>query len=83
MQRGGGAEFFPPKDKIRLHGGETFGAGQVQRFFLYYQQRYLTGFDFEKNEPVPSGVAMSELSNGIKKHTSKSHETIPLSNNFT
>jgi hypothetical protein len=27
---------------------------------------------------VPSGVAMSELSNGIKKHTSKSHETIPL-----
>jgi hypothetical protein len=25
-----------------------------------------------------TGVAMSELSNGIKKHTSKSRETIPL-----
>jgi hypothetical protein len=24
------------------------------------------------------GVAMSELSNGTKKHTSKSYETIPL-----
>jgi hypothetical protein len=31
-----------------------------------------------KNEPVPSVVAMSELSNGTKKHNSKSHETIPL-----
>jgi hypothetical protein len=31
-----------------------------------------------KNEPVPSGVAMSELSNGTKKHNSQSHETIPL-----
>jgi hypothetical protein len=28
---------------------------------------------FKINEPVPSGVAMSELSNGIKKH-----DTIPL-----
>jgi hypothetical protein len=28
---------------------------------------------------VPSGVAMSELSSGIKRHTSKSRETIPLS----
>jgi hypothetical protein len=27
----------------------------------------------------PAGVAMSELSNGTKKHTSKSRETIPLS----
>jgi hypothetical protein len=36
---------------------------------------------FKKNEPVPSGVAMSELSNGIKKHTSKSRETIPLKGN--
>jgi hypothetical protein len=31
-----------------------------------------------KNEPVPAGVAMSELSYGTKKHTSKSRETIPL-----
>jgi hypothetical protein len=31
-----------------------------------------------KNEPIPAGVAMSELSNGTKKHTSKSRETIPL-----
>jgi hypothetical protein len=31
-----------------------------------------------KKEPVPEGVAMSELSNGTKKHTSKSRETIPL-----
>jgi hypothetical protein len=29
-----------------------------------------------KNKPDPSGVAMSELSNGTKKHTSKSQETI-------
>jgi hypothetical protein len=35
--------------------------------------------DFKKNEPVPEGVAMSDLSNGTKKHTSKSRETIPLS----
>jgi hypothetical protein len=28
------------------------------------------------NEPVPSGVAMSDLSNGIKKPSSKSRETI-------
>jgi hypothetical protein len=34
--------------------------------------------DFKKNKPVPEGVAMSELSNGTKKHTSKSRETIPL-----
>jgi hypothetical protein len=33
----------------------------------------------KKNEPVLSGVAMSELSNGTKKHTSL--ETIPL--NYT
>jgi hypothetical protein len=33
---------------------------------------------FQKNIPVPSGLAMSELSNGTKKHTSKSRETIPL-----
>jgi hypothetical protein len=33
-----------------------------------------------KNEPVPAGVAMSELNNGTKIHTSKSRETIPLSN---
>jgi hypothetical protein len=33
----------------------------------------------KKNEPAPDGVAMSELSNSTKKHTSKSHETIPLS----
>jgi hypothetical protein len=31
-----------------------------------------------KKEPVPSGVAMSYLFYGIKKHTSKSRETIPL-----
>jgi hypothetical protein len=31
-----------------------------------------------KKEPAPDGVAMSELSNGTKKHTSKSRETIPL-----
>jgi hypothetical protein len=30
---------------------------------------------------VPDGVAMSELSNGTKKHTSKSRETIPLNEN--
>jgi hypothetical protein len=35
---------------------------------------------FLKNEPVLSGVAMSELSKGTKKHTSKSCETIPLKN---
>jgi hypothetical protein len=34
-----------------------------------------------KNEPVSAGVAMSELSNGTKKHTSTSRETIPLSFN--
>jgi hypothetical protein len=34
---------------------------------------------FFLNEPVPAGVAMSELSIGTKKHTSKSRETIPLS----
>jgi hypothetical protein len=33
---------------------------------------------FFKNETVPSGVAMSGLSNGTKKHKSKSHEIIPL-----
>jgi hypothetical protein len=33
---------------------------------------------FKKNEPAPDRVAMSELSNGTKKHTSKSRETIPL-----
>jgi hypothetical protein len=32
--------------------------------------------DFKKK--TPEGVAMSELSNGTKKHTSKSPETIPL-----
>jgi hypothetical protein len=32
----------------------------------------------KKNEPIQEGVAMSELSNGTKKHTSKSRETIPL-----
>jgi hypothetical protein len=32
----------------------------------------------KKNQPVPEGVAMSDLSNGTKKHTSKSRETIPL-----
>jgi hypothetical protein len=39
MKRGGGGEakFFPPKDNIRLHGGETFGAGPVQRFFNHPQ----------------------------------------------
>jgi hypothetical protein len=31
-------------------------------------------------ERVPSGVAMSELSNGTKKHTLKSRETLPLIN---
>jgi hypothetical protein len=34
--------------------------------------------NFFKNEPILSGVAMSELSNSIKKHTPKSHETIPF-----
>jgi hypothetical protein len=34
--------------------------------------------DLKKNEPAPDEVAMSELSNGTKKHTSKSRETIPL-----
>jgi hypothetical protein len=29
-----------------------------------------------KNEPIPAGEAMSELSNGTQKHTSKSRETI-------
>jgi hypothetical protein len=33
---------------------------------------------FKKNEPPPDGVAMSELSNDTKKHTSKSRETVPL-----
>jgi hypothetical protein len=32
----------------------------------------------KKNAPAPEGVAMSELSNGTKKHTSKSRETIPF-----
>jgi hypothetical protein len=45
-KRGGEAGFFPPKDKIRLHGGETFEAGPVQRFFLNQRQRYLTGKRF-------------------------------------
>jgi hypothetical protein len=31
-----------------------------------------------KKKTDPEGVAMSELSNGTKKHTLKSHETIPL-----
>jgi hypothetical protein len=31
-----------------------------------------------RNESVPSGVAMSELSNGTKKHNAKTLETIPL-----
>jgi hypothetical protein len=31
-----------------------------------------------KKKPAPDGVAMSELSNGTKKHTLKSRETIPL-----
>jgi hypothetical protein len=44
MKRGGGAGFFPPKDNIRLHGGETFEAGPVRRF--NHQQRYLTGKRF-------------------------------------
>jgi hypothetical protein len=33
----------------------------------------------KKNDPAVEGVAMFELSNGTKKHTSKSRETIPLS----
>jgi hypothetical protein len=37
--------------------------------------------DFKKKRPVPEGVAMSELSNGTKKHTLKSRETIPLNKN--
>jgi hypothetical protein len=37
---------------------------------------------FFKNKPVPSRVAMSKLSNGTKKYTSKSCETIPLSLTF-
>jgi hypothetical protein len=32
----------------------------------------------KKYEPAPDGVEMFELSNGTKKHTSKSRETIPL-----
>jgi hypothetical protein len=34
---------------------------------------------FFLKEPIPSGVAISELSIGVKKPTSKSRETIPLS----
>jgi hypothetical protein len=35
------------------------------------------------NKPVPEWVAVSELSNGTKEHTSKSRETIPLTYDFT
>jgi hypothetical protein len=41
--------------------------------------RHEIDFKKKKNEPIPEGVAMSELSNGTKKHTSKSCETIPSS----
>jgi hypothetical protein len=41
----------------------------------------LTQNRLEKKEPVPEGVAMSKLSNGTKKHTSNSRETIPLNAN--
>jgi hypothetical protein len=41
-------------------------------------RKFITKSILKKNEPVPSGVALSELSNSTKKHTSKSHETIPL-----
>jgi hypothetical protein len=35
-------------------------------------------------KPVPSGVAMSKLSNGTKKHTSKSRETpLKSTSNFS
>jgi hypothetical protein len=42
-------------------------------------QKFNTKSTLKKlNEPVLEGVAMSELSNGTKNHTSKSRETIPL-----
>jgi hypothetical protein len=49
----------------------------------YYRQdqinkKFDTKLTLKKNEPFPPGVAMSELSKGIKKHALKSRETIPL-----
>jgi hypothetical protein len=42
------------------------------------KKKILHEIGFFLNEPVLAGVAMSELSNGFKKHTLKSRETIPL-----
>jgi hypothetical protein len=57
MKRGGGGEakFSPPKDNIRFHGGEIFGAGRVQRF--NHQQRYFTGMRFFLLESALSNLS--------------------------
>jgi hypothetical protein len=44
-------------------------------------QKFYTKSTFKRKLPVPPGIAMSDLSNGTKKHTLKYREAIPLTSN--